>query len=71
MAENETTYKVVVNDEEQYSIWPAHRENPRGWADAGKAGTEDECLSYIEQVWTDMRPLSVRRWLAAASADTA
>jgi MbtH protein len=58
--EDAATYRVVVNHEEQYSIWPADRENPLGWRDAGKAGTKSECLAYIERVWTDMRPLSVR-----------
>ncbi len=53
--------KVVVNDEEQYSIWPADRDNPPGWRDAGKHGTKDECLAWIEQVWTDMRPASLRK----------
>lgn len=53
-------YKVVVNHEEQYSIWPADRENPLGWVDEGKSGTRDKCLDYIEEIWTDMRPLSVR-----------
>jgi len=62
-------YKAVVNDEEQYSIWLADRELPLGWRDAGKTGTSDECLDYIEQVWTDMRPLSVRRMMEAASSD--
>jgi MbtH protein len=56
-----TIYKVVVNHEEQYSIWPADRENPLGWSDAGKSGTKTECLAFIKEVWTDMRPLSVRR----------
>ncbi len=56
-----TIYKVVVNDEEQYSIWPADRENALGWKDAGKSGTKDECLAYIKEVWTDMRPLSLRK----------
>lgn len=56
-----TIYRVVVNHEEQYSIWPADRENPLGWKDAGKVGTKAECLSHIKEVWTDMRPLSVRR----------
>ncbi len=54
------TLKVVVNDEEQYSIWPAERENPPGWRDAGQTGTKAECLAYIERVWTDMRPRSLR-----------
>ena len=52
---------VVVNHEEQYSIWPADRDLPLGWREAGKQGTKAECLAYIEEVWTDMRPLSLRR----------
>lgn len=54
-------YKVVVNDEEQYSIWPLDRETPAGWREEGKQGSKDEVLRYIEEVWTDMRPLSLRR----------
>lgn len=54
-------YKVVVNHEEQYSIWPLERENPLGWKDASKNGTKAECLEYIKEVWTDMRPLSLRK----------
>jgi MbtH protein len=60
-SEDKTIYKVVLNHEEQYSIWPAHRENALGWKDAGKSGTKEECLSYIKEVWTDMRPLSLRK----------
>jgi MbtH protein len=56
-----TIYKVVVNHEEQYSIWPADRENALGWKDAGKSGTKTECLDHIKEVWTDMRPLSLRK----------
>ena len=59
--EDTTTYKVVVNSEEQYSIWPVERENPPGWREAGKSGSKTECLAYIKEVWTDMRPLSIRR----------
>ncbi len=59
--EDKTIYKVVVNHEEQYSIWPLERENPPGWRDAGKTGLKPECLSFIKEVWTDMRPLSLRR----------
>jgi len=59
--EDTTIYKVVVNHEEQYSIWPADRENPLGWRDAGKTGLKGECLSHINEVWTDMRPLSLRK----------
>lgn len=58
--EDTTIYKVVVNHEEQYSIWPADRELPLGWNDAGKQGTKAECLAYIEEVWTDMTPRSLR-----------
>ena len=53
-------YKVVINHEEQYSIWPADRENVRGWREVGKSGSKEECWKYIEEVWTDMRPLSLR-----------
>jgi len=51
---------VVVNDEEQYSIWPAERPFPAGWKAAGKQGSKEECLAYITEVWTDMRPRSLR-----------
>jgi MbtH protein len=53
--------KVVVNDEEQYSIWFVDREPPPGWREVGKEGTKEECLAYIEEVWTDMRPKSLRQ----------
>ncbi len=58
--ENTTVYKVVVNDEEQYSIWPAERENALGWRDVGMIGSKRECLKYIARVWTDMRPPILR-----------
>lgn len=64
--EDNTIYKVVLNHEEQYSIWPAHRENALGWRDAGKAGPKADCLDYIKDVWTDMRPLSLRKKMEAA-----
>jgi uncharacterized protein YbdZ (MbtH family) len=60
------TYKVVVNHEEQYSIWPTYRENPLGWKEVGKSGSKAECLDYIKKVWTDMRPLSLRRQMEEA-----
>jgi MbtH protein len=63
-----TGYKVVINHEEQYSIWRADRPNPAGWSDAGHSGSKEDCLAHIEQVWTDMRPLSLRRWAAEQSA---
>ncbi len=64
--EDKTTYLVVVNDEEQYSIWPDYRAMPPGWRAAGKAGLKQECLDYIKEVWTDMRPLSLRKKMDAA-----
>jgi MbtH protein len=60
-AEDRRIYNVVVNHEEQYSIWFADRELPKGWREVGKQGLKAECLAYIEEVWTDMRPLSVRQ----------
>jgi len=68
-ATEEETIRVVVNHEEQYSIWPADRELPLGWRDGGKCGTKAECLAYIEEVWTDMRPLSLRRAMEKAAAE--
>lgn len=65
--EDTTIYKVVVNDEEQYSIWFADRENALGWKDAGKTGLKQECLDYIKEVWTDMRPLSLRKKMEEAA----
>jgi MbtH protein len=55
-----------VNHEEQYSIWRADRENPLGWKDAGKVGMKAGCLTYIKEVWTDMRPLSLRKKMEKA-----
>ena len=66
MNEDETIYHAVVNHEEQYSIWPAHKPIPAGWREAGKTGPKAECLAYIEEVWTDMRPLSLRRKMDGA-----
>ena len=58
-----TQYKVVINHEGQYSIWPAERENPPGWSDVGRSGLKQDCLDYIAEVWTDMRPLSLRKYM--------
>ena len=60
-AEDDAVFQVVVNHEEQYSIWPNYKEIPLGWTAVGKSGNKQECLAYIEEVWTDMRPLSLRR----------
>jgi len=65
-AEQNDTYLVVVNDEEQYSIWWADRELPAGWRPEGAQGPREECLAHIERVWTDMRPLSLRTRMAEA-----
>ena len=59
--EDHTVYSVVMNHEEQYSIWPADQECPRGWTTVGKTAPKKECLAYIAEVWTDMRPLSLRK----------
>ena len=59
--EDTRVYKVVVNHEEQYSIWLADRDNPPGWNDVGKSGLKAECLAHIKEIWTDMRPLSLRK----------
>lgn len=65
--EDTTMYRVVVNHEEQYSIWPVEREMPLGWKDAGKQGLKAECLQFVEEVWTDMRPLSLRKKMEESS----
>jgi uncharacterized protein YbdZ (MbtH family) len=72
--EDQTIYQVVLNDEEQYSIWPADRDLPAGWRPDGTTGHKAECLAHIDEVWTDMRPLSLRRYMeeqerAAATAE--
>jgi MbtH protein len=66
--EDTTVYRAVVNHEEQYSIWPVDRDLPRGWSEAGKSGPKPEVLGWIEEVWTDMRPLSLRKQMEAAEA---
>ena len=66
--EDKTVYNVVVNDEEQYSIWPDFKEIPAGWKSVGKSGPKAECLAYIDEVWTDMRPKSLREQMDADAA---
>ncbi|GHE27173.1 hypothetical protein GCM10017673_31560 [Streptosporangium violaceochromogenes] len=63
----EPTYHVVINDEEQYSIWTTEQDIPAGWRGVGRTGSKEECLAYIEEVWTDMRPRSLREHMAATS----
>lgn len=69
--EDTTIYVVVLNDEEQYSIWPADRELPPGWRSDGTSGLKDACLAHIDHVWTDMRPASLRRFMEQAERDLA
>lgn len=69
--EDTTVYQVVVNHEEQYSIWPAYREPPLGWREVGRSGLKQECLRYIEAVWTDMRPLRLRQQMEQAAQRSA
>jgi len=59
--DDKAIFKVLVNHEGQYSLWPETRENPPGWSLAGKTGTKRECLDHVKTVWTDMRPLSLRK----------
>lgn len=66
--EDARAYLVVINAEEQYSIWPLEKSMPAGWRAVGKQGSKAECLQYIEEVWTDMRPLSLRARMDAAAA---
>ena len=65
--EENIIHTVVVNDEEQYSIWFADREIPLGWKEVGVSGSKEKCLQHIEEVWTDMRPLSLRKKMDEAS----
>lgn len=58
------TFKVLVNHEEQYSLWPQWKQIPGGWRETGVQGDKRTCLNYVDEVWTDMRPLSLRKWMA-------
>lgn len=66
--EEMVTFDVVMNDEEQYSIWPQDREVPKGWRKVGVSGTKEECLTYIAENWTDLRPASLRRAMDLSQA---
>lgn len=69
-SEDTTIYTVVISEEEEYSIWFEYREIPCGWRSAGKTGTKQECLDYIKEVWTDMRPLSLRKKMDVPTSNT-
>jgi MbtH protein len=62
-----TEFLVVINDEGQYSIWPSYKKVPAGWHLEGMRGNKAACLAHIDEVWTDMRPLSLRRALAESA----
>ncbi|WP_375462995.1 MbtH family protein [uncultured Methylobacterium sp.] len=64
--DGDATFLVVINDEAQYSIWPSYRPVPAGWSASGFSGTKTACLAHIDEVWTDMRPMSLRRALDGA-----
>lgn len=68
MSQDAAQYQVVINHEEQYSLWPAQETPPQGWRAVGVVGSQEECLEHIERVWTDMRPLSLRQALEQAPA---
>ncbi|MFD4607408.1 MbtH family protein [Streptomyces sp. NPDC058440] len=65
---DDRTYKVVVNHEEQYSIWDSEQAAPAGWSAVGVSGSRAECLAHIDQVWTDITPLSVRKRYSRTSS---
>lgn len=62
--DDDTEYKVVQNHEEQFSLWPSYKEPPSGWKEVGKSGSKQECLDYIQKVWTDTRSASIREALS-------
>lgn len=68
---DETNFRVVINHEEQYSIWPDYLDIPKGWNEVGKTGKKQECLEYIKEHWTDMRPLSLRKHMEAMKLERA
>jgi len=64
---DDAVFKVVVNAEQQYSIWPDYKQTPEGWREVGEVGNKQTCLAYIERVWTDLRPASLRKYMASQS----
>ena len=67
MDDERIEYQVLVNHEEQYSLWPSFKEIPKGWEQVGPVGNKEDCLAWVEEVWTDITPLSVRRQLEEAA----
>jgi MbtH protein len=70
----EATHIVLINEEEQYSLWPKFKAVPKGWKAVGKEGTEEECMKYVDEVWVDMRPRSLReqmdKWRQPGDGDS-
>jgi MbtH protein len=64
----DATFRVLINHEEQYSIWPEYKAIPGGWRDTGMMGDKKACTEHIDKVWTDMRPLSLRQFMDAQAA---
>jgi MbtH protein len=69
--EDTREYQVLVNSEEQYSLWLAGQAIPNGWRQVGPTGQKQVCLDYVKEVWTDMRPLSVRKSMEKYQAEQA
>lgn len=67
--QDDATFMVLVNHEEQYSLWPDYKSVPEGWRETGTRGSKQECLDYVEQTWTDMRPLSLRQAMEAQAGE--
>ncbi|AXA67773.1 MbtH family protein [Pseudomonas oryzihabitans] len=67
--QDDATFKVLVNHEEQYSLWPDYKAVPAGWRETGARGSKQECLDYVERTWTDMRPLSLRQAMEAQAGE--
>ncbi|TCO54190.1 MbtH family protein [Actinocrispum wychmicini] len=63
--DDDSQYQVLINDEEQYSLWPVTHDVPAGWRAVGKEGSKQDCMSYVDEVWTDMRPRSLREQMDA------
>ncbi|WP_439658394.1 MbtH family protein [Lentzea sp. HUAS TT2] len=67
--DEDVKYQVLINDEEQYSLWPADQDIPAGWRSTGTEGSKEHCVSYVDEVWTDMRPRSLRERMAAGQQE--
>jgi MbtH protein len=65
--DDDAQYQVLINDEEQYSLWPADQDIPAGWRAVGKEGDKADCMAYVDEVWTDMRPRSLREQMDGAT----